>query len=79
MNKNKNKTKSFLISKILFILSLSIFYFISHASIISFPTKIDTLQERINLQVVLNRVLNPSPNLVVDGVIGKKSIQAIQS
>src|SRR3989344_676568 len=45
----------------------------------SFPTKIDTLQERINIQVVLNKVMNPSPNLVVDGVIGRKSIQAIQS
>jgi hypothetical protein len=64
---------------ILLILISIIFPLISHASIISFPTKIDTLQERINLQVVLNRVLTPSPNLVVDGVIGRKSIQAIQS
>ncbi|HLP86501.1 MAG TPA: right-handed parallel beta-helix repeat-containing protein [Candidatus Paceibacterota bacterium] len=49
------------------------------ASTISFPNKIDTLEERINIQVVLNSVLIPSPNLKVDGVLGRKSIQAIQS
>ncbi|HLP86829.1 MAG TPA: peptidoglycan-binding protein [Candidatus Paceibacterota bacterium] len=48
-------------------------------ALISFPDKIDTKQERINIQTVLNTVMIPSPNLVIDGVLGKKSIQAIQA
>ena len=51
---------------------------ISHA-FISFPDKIDTLQERKNIQIVLNTVMVPSPNLTTDGVLGRKSIQTIQS
>ena len=43
-----------------------------------FPNNIDTQEERMNVQTVLNQVLVPSPNLVVDGKIGKKTIQAIQ-
>src|SRR3989344_4567221 len=68
---SKNLLKIFIFS--LFLLPLTT------SAYTSFPTKIDTLQERINIQVVLNKVMNPSPNLVVDGVIGRKSIQAIQS
>src|SRR3989344_2599443 len=68
---SKNLLKIFLF--LLFLLPLTT------SAYTSFPTKIDTLQERINIQVVLNKVMNPSPNLVVDGVIGRKSIQAIQS
>ena len=63
-------------------ISFSLIFFLlplTTSAYTSFPTKIDTLQERINIQVVLNKVMNPSPNLVVDGVIGRKSIQAIQS
>jgi len=51
---------------------------ISHA-FVSFPDKIDTLQERKNIQTVLNEVMIPSPNLKVDGVLGRVSIQTIQS
>ncbi|HLP86828.1 MAG TPA: Ig-like domain-containing protein [Candidatus Paceibacterota bacterium] len=64
---------------LIFYLFLAFILPLTSNALISFPTKIDTLEERINIQVVLNRVLNPSPNLVVDGVIGKKTIQAIQS
>jgi hypothetical protein len=45
----------------------------------SFPSKIDTKQERMNIQLVLNTTMNPSPNLTVDGVLGTKSIQAIKA
>ncbi|MFA6515164.1 MAG: peptidoglycan-binding protein [Candidatus Paceibacterota bacterium] len=57
---------------------LFIFPFSSHA-FISFPNKIDTKQERINIQTVLNQVMFPSPNLKTDGVLGRKSIQAVQA
>ncbi len=50
----------------------------SVSSLITFPDKIDTLQERKNIQIVLNRVIVPSLNLVVDGVIGRGTIRAIQ-
>lgn len=59
-------------------LVLIIIPFVS-SSFYSFPNKIDTLQERINVQTVLNFIMFPSPDLKVDGVFGKKSIQAIQS
>ncbi|HLP86502.1 MAG TPA: right-handed parallel beta-helix repeat-containing protein [Candidatus Paceibacterota bacterium] len=68
--------KVFIILFFIIFVSLPSFIF---ASTIYFPTKIDTLQERINIQVVLNKVMSPSPNLIVDGVLGRKSIQAIQS
>jgi len=48
-------------------------------ALLSFPDKIDTLQERKNIQTVLNTVMVPSPNLTVDGVLGRKTIQTIQA
>lgn len=48
-------------------------------ALISFPNTIDTLEEKTNIQKVLNAVISPSPQLVVDGVLGRKSIQAVQS
>jgi len=48
-------------------------------SVISFPNVIDTYQEKINLQTVLNKVLIPSPNLTVDGVLGSRSTLAIKT
>src|ERR1035437_571985 len=55
-----------------------LFPLISHAFLF-FPNQIDTQQERMNVQTVLNEVMTPSPNLVVDGALGRKSIQAVQA
>jgi len=52
---------------------------LSMEAIISFPNKIDTLQEKINIQKVLNTAMTPSPNLKVDGVLGKKSIKTVKT
>lgn len=48
-------------------------------AVFSFPNTIDTLEEKLNVQRVLNAVVTPSPQLVVDGILGRRSIQAIQS
>ena len=71
MKRNSNKL-------IILLLSIVSFPFITHA-FYTFPTKIDTKVERMNIQTVLNTVMIPSPNLKVDGVLGRKSIQAIQA
>src|SRR3989338_4921602 len=77
---NSNLTKYIFFKSIIFFIFLFLLPLTSQAiTSISFSNQIDTLTERINIQVVLNRVMNPSPGLVVDGVIGRKSIQAIQS
>ncbi len=44
-----------------------------------FPNQIDTKQERMDVQTVLNMVLTPSPMLSVDGVLGAKSVGAIKA
>ena len=77
-NKNiiKLVTNIFIIVLLLFIPA---FLLASNLSIISFPTKIDTKQERINVQIVLNKVMIPSPGLVTDGIFWKKTIQAIKT
>lgn len=61
------------------VLLLSILLPLTTQAFISFPDKIDTQQERINIQVVLNTVMTSSPNLIIDGVLGRKSIQAVQA
>lgn len=63
------------------ILTLFIFFLFPLISFafLSFPNQIDTKQERMNVQTVLNNVMTSSPNLVVDGVLGRKSIQAVQA
>ncbi|MEI7689092.1 MAG: peptidoglycan-binding protein [Candidatus Nomurabacteria bacterium] len=45
----------------------------------TFPNKIDTLQEKKDVQTVLNMVVTPSPALTVDGVMGAKSIAAVKA
>jgi peptidoglycan hydrolase-like protein with peptidoglycan-binding domain len=70
-------------NKATFILPLFLFVLITIVPLksfafISFPTKIDTKEERINIQTVLNIVMVPSPNLVTDGLLGSKSILAIK-
>lgn len=66
-------TKSLLMLSVLLLIP-----FITEA-FISFPDKIDTLDERKNIQIVLNSIMIPSPNLKVDGVLGRVSIQTIQA
>lgn len=63
------------------ILTLFIFFLfpLISSAFLSFPNQIDTKQERMNVQTVLNEVMNLSPNLVVDGILGRKSIQAVQA
>jgi peptidoglycan hydrolase-like protein with peptidoglycan-binding domain len=77
----KNKQIHILKNIVSLLLILFVFTIIPFKSqaFVSFPNQIDTLQERKNIQTVLNNVMNPSPNLVVDGVLGRKSIQAIQA
>src|ERR1035437_4798255 len=81
--KRKSISKKYHLTKgilILFLLFLStIIPLKSEAlSFLSFPNQINTKQKRMNVQIVLNEVLIPSQNLVVDGVLGRKSIQAVQ-
>ncbi len=51
----------------------------SSMTMIKFTNAIDTKQERIDVQKVLNKVLSPSPNLTTDGVFGTKTITAIKT
>jgi peptidoglycan hydrolase-like protein with peptidoglycan-binding domain len=51
----------------------------SSMTMIKFSNRIDTRQERINVQKVLNKVLVPTPSLTTDGVFGAKTILAIKT
>ena len=72
-------SKYIFLKRALILLMFVFFVFpFSMEAVISFPNKIDTLQEKINVQKVLNTTLTPSPNLKVDGVLGKQSIKTVK-
>ena len=78
ISKKYRLTKGILILLLLF-LTIIIPLKSEASTFLSFPNQIDTQQERMNVQTVLNEVMTPSPNLVVDGALGRKSIQAVQA
>jgi peptidoglycan hydrolase-like protein with peptidoglycan-binding domain len=49
------------------------------SSFISFSHSINTQKDREDVQIILNKVLSPSPNLTIDGIWGNKTINAIKS
>jgi peptidoglycan hydrolase-like protein with peptidoglycan-binding domain len=61
------------------IFALALFVAGSVSAAYTFPNKIDTLQEKKDVQTVLNMVVTPSPALTVDGVMGAKSIAAVKA
>ena len=61
------------------IFALALFVAGSVSAAYTFPNKIDTLQEKKDVQTVLNMVVTPSPMLTVDGVMGAKSIAAVKA
>ncbi|MBP6908772.1 MAG: peptidoglycan-binding protein, partial [Candidatus Pacebacteria bacterium] len=75
MNIKSNSVKFFAVVAFVFGLTVST----ANAAAYSFPNMIDTAQERMDVQTVLNMVVTPTPNLVVDGKIGAKSIAAVKA
>lgn len=74
MNIKSNSVKFFAVVAFVFGLTVS-----TANAAYSFPNMIDTAQERMDVQTVLNMVVTPTPNLVVDGKIGAKSIAAVKA
>ena len=61
------------------IFALALFVAGSVSAAYTFPNQIDTLQEKKDVQTVLNMAVTPSPALTVDGVLGAKSIAAVKA
>ncbi len=61
------------------IFALALFVAGSVSAAYTFPNQIDTLQEKKDVQTVLNMVVTPSPALTVDGVMGAKTIAAVKA
>ena len=61
------------------IFALGMFVASTAGAAYTFPNQIDTLQEKKDVQTVLNAVVTPSPSLTVDGAMGAKSVAAVKA